>query len=163
MKILFRLPIYALGAAVLFLGAWQVARGCGLALPDLGLADLRSLLAENRRREALMTRYEALLESSQGKRCVVLEVIDKGMTLRQATAQFRLLNESSGETTACVQLMTGSPTEDEALARSVLAWVRAELRERPAEQRDAVLGRLEAEFNEAFSPSHLDGGEIVAE
>jgi hypothetical protein len=163
MNLLLRLSASTLGAVVLLVAAWLAAHSCGLGVPELGLADLRALLAENRRGAALAHRSEALLSSCSAKRRVAQDLVEKRLTLSQAVAAFRQVEEARSEDVGQRPLRTGAAAEDGAVARSVLAWARAELEDLPAELRCAVLRRLEREFTEAFHEPFPYAAEALAE
>jgi hypothetical protein len=157
-----RQPVAVRGVTALLTGGWLAARWAGMALPDLGLTELRRLRAEDRRREALAGRCEALVESNRVKTRVARELIEQRLTLSEAAAEFRRLHEANGIDLQLLASWTGTASEEEALTHTIFAWVSAELMDGPADQRAAVLRRLEAEYADAFHhPYH--GGALAAE
>jgi hypothetical protein len=162
MRRLLRLSVAVLSVAVLSFGGWIAARSAGLAVPDLGLNDLRRLVAEEERRDALAERAAALAEGNKARHEVVLELLDERLTLRQAVEEFRLLSATGGVSPELLMYSTGGATYDEALARSVLSWAKAELCERPADPRSAVLCRLQAEYAASFRHPYSPAEEHAA-
>jgi hypothetical protein len=153
MRTLLRLCVLLVAVAAL-LGGWVAAHAVGLPVP--GLEGLRRLRAEGRRQEELGARNALLLGRCRAKRCVALELVEGRLTLRLAVAALRRLYDADAADLDGMLLLPGGATEEEALARSALSWASAEMDDRPAEQRAAVLGRLRAEFAELTArPSAL--------
>jgi hypothetical protein len=109
---------------------------------------VRALAQELRRTEALEQRREATLRIYAGKHRAVTEVLAGLLTLRQAAERFGELNAlvTEDNTIFDFRVVTG----EERLCRSVLFWVRAELRRRLEPATAARLARLEAEYREHF-------------
>jgi hypothetical protein len=150
MRSLLRLSVCAVTTALLLLGVWSAARCASLPVPDLGLSDLRRLLAEEERGQALTWRCELLRESSAARQLVVHDLLDGRLTLQQAVVAFRRQSEANGADLDVLPSQTGAATLDGALARCVLSWANGEVGDCPTSPRRAALARLEAEYAAAF-------------
>jgi hypothetical protein len=136
-----------LTGAVLFIGLALVP---WLGGPSLFPNDLReiyeTIVEQSRRRDDLSARNRVVFAVLEQKRDVVADLADGRASLAEAVSTFRRLHEE-------VQSVqndgpnTGRPAveiSDEALAREVIAWVRAAVSNDP--RRDEILCRLEAEL-----------------
>jgi hypothetical protein len=136
--------------AVLFVGCVLVP---WLGGPSLFPADLpevcQRLIEESNRQGELDEHGRYSREQLEGKRTVTLDVIAGRASLTEAVARFRRLRDQEEEKLEAAGLgyRTGN-VSDEELARNVVAWVRAAVRDDP--RRDVVLRRLEEEFHLAF-------------
>src|SRR5262249_54527250 len=118
--------------------------------PSLFPSDLnevcQQLMAENNRRDALDERSRHVLDLLEGKQETTRDVIAGRASLGEAVARFRSLRDQEEERLENLGIEHRSAMpNDEALARSVIAWVRVAVQNDP--RRDEVLRRLEEEFH----------------
>jgi hypothetical protein len=133
------LLIAACLAAVVLL-TWAAVSGLQADLARRG----RKFLHEQRRREALARREEAISQSTAIKRAVTAEVVAGRLRLAEAAQRFRqasaLLNDGQDEL-----LGRAAPAEDEQeVYDAVLPWVAVSLRDDPPRQAE-VCARLDSE------------------
>jgi hypothetical protein len=123
----------------------------GLGLASGGLSARQRRLDEDRRRgEELDRRLEVSLRRVHGKEAVVAALLAGRLTLPQAAALFRDLDETLPDPSVPRRLAAGGPADGERLCRQVLTWAggRApEGRTAPGQAAD-VVARLEAEFQQ---------------
>jgi hypothetical protein len=122
-----------------------------LALARWAAGELTTLAWEGWREEALDLRLAATRRVMDGKARVVAEVIAGRLTLLEATGRFRELNvlvENADDhgVLAPYRVVTG----EEALCRTVLAWVEAELWYEPDQAAAPIRARLKAEYRQQF-------------
>jgi hypothetical protein len=142
-----RLFLCAAACLALLTGfGWAFARWQGAAMADWDLsAAARSLLAEQRRDARLTARDAVSVRCVNGKRDVTAALLAGRLTLREAVAKFRLLDEEA-------RADRGDPPRpsagDEAVLQNVMNWVsvaaagrpnEAAIRARLAAERDAIL------------------------
>jgi hypothetical protein len=135
----------SLAAAVLvLLGAAAAARGLGF---EFGLGDVVEVARQKELAQDLERRTRTVRARNEGKQRVTAQVIEGRLTLLQAAAEFRRLQErlraeGGGDDMGLDDL------SDEGLSVNVLLWARAELTNDP--RRDVRLGELEGEFAARF-------------
>ena len=134
--------------------------GVGALAPDwlaewgLDPATLCDLLGtterERLRRDDLVARDRYFLDNVEGKQRVTREVLNHGMTLREAAARFQALNAACPEYdwNEFRRLFPGK-TDEERHCRQVLAAVRLRL-EGDRSQGKLLMSRLEAELQAAI-------------
>ena len=121
------------------------------ALVRWAAGELTTLAWEGWREEALDRRLAATRRVMDGKARVVAEVIAGRLTLLEATGRFRELNvlvanDDDHDIIAPYRVVTG----EEALCRTVLAWVEAELWHEPDQVAAPIRARLKAEYRQQF-------------
>lgn len=121
---------------------------------DLGLDRCGPLVPENgpRGRSKSVTGLDegvpAIQRRIRAKARVVDELIDGRLTLFEAAALFRRLNDPSPASAAHLARDCPGDSEEERLCRQVIAWVRVTLPQRPADVADEMGARFEEELRE---------------
>jgi len=136
--------------AVLFVGGVLVPWLGGPSMCPTDLTEVcRRLIEESNRREELNERSRCALDLLESKQAVTVDVIAGRASLAEATARFRRIKDAEDERleNAGISYRPENPS-DEAMARNVIAWVRAALLTDP--RREQVLRRLEEEFHLAY-------------
>jgi hypothetical protein len=114
-----------------------------------------SLRDEKRREDELVRRDEVVVRRVAAKRRIIDEVVAGRLTLLEAAAWFRHLNNCDGPRPQAEALWgPQGRTEGERMCRQVLSWVRSDLQACPESQYRAVYGRLEAELEAELARSH---------
>jgi hypothetical protein len=120
-------------------------------LDPAALCDLLGATERERlRRDDLVARDRYFLDNVEGKHRVTQEVLNHGMSLREAAARFQALNAACPEYdwNEFRRLFPGK-TDEERHCRQVLAAVRLRL-ERDRTQGNLLLSQLEAELQAAI-------------
>jgi hypothetical protein len=144
----------AYGSLNVFRPAWASAIGLdGWNLP----AEEAHLAAERRRAADLMTRDQATLARIIVKSHVVQDLLAGRLTLLEAAAQFRCVNETAEQPLDLTQSFPGR-TEGERYCRQVLQWSRIEAQRLPSDESADVMHRLEAELADCLES---DDGEVI--
>ena len=142
----------ALVGSVLFVSSGGLAllgRECG------ELPDLLGQLNEERRREAELDReWQRTLRRITVKSQAVEALIDGHLSLMQAAARFRDLEETPGDTRNPPGRSAGGTADGERLCREVIQWVHGHLRRSDPEFADEMAACLEAEL---WQHQALDG------
>jgi hypothetical protein len=118
---------------------------------------LRQFRAEVYRRDILESRNQALRVCSENKHRVVEALLAGDVTLLEAAQEFGRLQDVSGFSREPLRMCFRGSSEEETLCRHVLAWVRAELNDRPAE-RTAACDRLEKELQQYLETTGAGAG-----
>jgi hypothetical protein len=148
-----RLCVLALVGCVLLLCAAALARPLfGL---DPGLGALSTLADTQARGDELDRRNRAGEERVKRKQAVTEEVLARHLTLLQAAAAFRQIDEDAAAEVAGTEPRRNDGPTDRDFCRQVLLWVRGELNAIPD---PSLLAELEAEFVRLFgeAPNYLD-------
>jgi hypothetical protein len=142
MRALPRLFLCAVACLALLVGfGWAFACCQGAALADWNLtAAGGSLLAEQRREAQLKERDAVSLRCVKGKKDVTAALVADRLTLREAVARFRLLDEDARADRGDPPIPTAG---DEAVLQNVMKWAIVAAAGQPDEA--AVQSRLEAE------------------
>jgi hypothetical protein len=112
------------------------------------LSACRFFLAEVRRCDALDGEEEQGRRIDQDKRRIAEEVIAGRMTLRQAAAEFDVLQRQRfGKRYDLVMRITREYQGDDVITRNVLSWVQFSLYNQPA-RAVTVMDRLQKEYEE---------------
>jgi hypothetical protein len=150
-----RFPVKTLCALPAAIGVAAIM-GLGLRQPvaedaDKGASPRSTVLCNDDviRGQELDDQLKQVLLRSDAKDAVAADVIDGRLTLFEAAARFRDLNESNPQ---AEQWLTGQPHRDQpyatALCRSVIRRVEVELRARGSKPDDDIVARLEAQLAE---------------
>jgi hypothetical protein len=130
-------------------------RGVAYVQPDW-LADLeldfwrlpeyqQALERERQRADSLQALYQGVLDRSEAKRAVGLELVAGRITLAEATERFRELYAESPGMLDSIYVNAKGRTKAEQLCRHTISWVKSTLHDKPREARE--LGRrLEAQL-----------------
>jgi hypothetical protein len=121
-----------------------------LALARWAAGDLETLVWEDRRAEAMDRQLVVSRRIIEGKLRVVAELIAGRLTLLGATGRFRELNALVEDDDRGVIAPYRVVTGEEALCRTVLTWVEAELWHEPDQAAAPILARLKAEYRQQF-------------
>jgi hypothetical protein len=145
--------LFRLTVSTLLVGC--LLRGVAYVQPDW-LADLdldfwrlpeyqQALERERQRADSLQVLYQGVLDRSEAKSAVALELVAGRITLAEATERFRKLYAESPGMLDSVYLNTKGRTNAERLCRHTIGWVKSTLNDRPREASE--LGRrLEAQL-----------------
>jgi hypothetical protein len=136
---------------VLTAAALAAASAClALALARRAAGDLETLVWEDRRAGAMDRRRAVSRRIIEGKTWVVAELIAGRLTLPEAAGRFRelhaLVEDDDQGVLAPYRVVTG----EEALCRTVLTWVEAELWYEPDQAAAPIRARLQAEYRQQF-------------
>jgi hypothetical protein len=148
-----RFPVKAFYALTPVIGVAAIT-GLGLRQPAADFAEVgssrRPALLWNDdvvRGQELDDQLKQVLLRSDAKDAVVADLIDGRLTLFEAAARFRAVNESNPQ---AEQWLTGFPLGDQpyetALCRSVIRRVEVELRPRGSKLGHGIVARLEAQL-----------------
>jgi hypothetical protein len=119
----------------------------GLGLDGCGPPDARQQLEAERQRAALLDRRDEVVRGRlEAKTVVVGQLLDGRLTLAEAAAWFKSLNESPADYPAVRHGEFPGASEGERLCRQVINWVEAELGRQSASQAEAISVRLEEEL-----------------
>lgn len=123
------------------------------ALAFWNLPAQQSLLEQERQRERELTvRYSESERRVAVKEQVTAELIAGRRTVPEAVARFRSVLESTPVALALLRRHSPGLSEEECIGRNVIHYAAVELADAPAEERAAVLHRLEQELR-----AHLAG------
>jgi hypothetical protein len=136
------------------LAAVPVAAACSPAhwYTDLGLdvwnlGELERIRIREKQREAELIRQdEAALRRLEAKGAVVQDLLAGRMTLFEAVAWFKDVNDTYPEVPGDHGTYFSADSEEENLCRQVLAWVEAEVNRLPPGRRTALTNRLRGEL-----------------
>jgi hypothetical protein len=119
----------------------------GLGLDGSGPSDVgRQMEAERQRAALLDRRHEVVRRRLDAKNMVVGQLLDGRLTLAEAAAWFKALNESPADCPAVSHGESPGASEGERLCRQVIGWVQAERAGQSASQAEATSVRLEEEL-----------------
>ena len=104
----------------------------------------RQLESQARRSEELDARFESTLSRIEMRQQVVNQLVAGHLSLREAAAKFREINQSVRQNAELVEAMYPNMGEDERYCRYVLDYVRGSMGY--GNTRTAVMMRLEQEF-----------------
>jgi len=79
---------------------------------------------------------------------LIVELIEGKKTLPEVTTEFLVLNHSQAATMEVLRREYPGATDEEKIARNVIEYATADLDHSACDQKEAVLARLEAEFEE---------------
>jgi hypothetical protein len=140
-----RLCLLALLGCALLLGAAALTRPLfGL---DLGLGALGTLAAAQERNDRLARQNRAGEERLKRKQAVTESVLDRRVTLLEAAAAFRQIDEDIEAELASTEPRRNDAPPDRELCQQVLLWVRGE-RNHPHDP--SLLAELESEYVRLF-------------
>jgi hypothetical protein len=144
------LRLIVLTAAVIVAACFVLKPGQpGLSEPRFDWVSVADFLQVNekqqKRKAELDRRLHALLERIRIKDEAIADLIAGRTTLLRVAAQFRRLQETSGEPDPVHLVLLGTPAER--ACRQVLAQVEVEMEDAPTPQKTAVLERLTKEFH----------------
>jgi hypothetical protein len=105
-----------------------------------------------RRQEELKARGAPVFHRTTEKNRIVVELIARRLTLREAAQQFRELDEEVSQVQPEVPRAPASDG-DEAACRNVITWVRSQLSANPKEA-DWVVMQLEREMRDGGGAQH---------
>ena len=106
----------------------------------------RQMEAERQRAALLDRRNEVVSRRLDAKNVVVGQLLDGRMTLAEAAAWFKALNESPADCPAVAHGEFPGASEGERLCRQVIGWAQAERAGQSASQAEATNARLEEEL-----------------
>jgi hypothetical protein len=119
----------------------------GLGLDGSAPPDVRRQMEAERQRAALLDRRtEVVRRRLDAKNEIVGQLVDGRLTLAEAAAWFKALNESPADCPAVPHGEFPGASEGERLCRQVMSWVRADLSRQSASQAEAMSVRLEEEL-----------------
>jgi hypothetical protein len=143
----FLLSVSLLAALLAGAARLQPDWASSLGLDECGPPEVRQQLAAERQRGTLLDRrQEVVRRRLDAKNEVVGQLLDRRLTLAEAAAWFKSLNESPADCPAAWHGEFPGASEGERLCRQVISWVHAELAQQSASQAEAVCGRLEDEL-----------------
>jgi hypothetical protein len=149
MATLVRLLSCSLAGVLMLVLAGAALAKCGG--PDLLGGNLgesvRLYLDELERSEELTSRARAVQRCVKDKEQVIAEVCAGRMTLKQAVARFRVVQERLCRGREDGRGSFPAPLDDETLARNVICWVAVQLRKEPTKAA-RVLGGLRKELGQ---------------
>lgn len=155
MTSLTRLSLCAVVAAGLLIGSATVAPDYFTAagLDFWSLPELHEQLARGQVRQAEMSLLNAsVTERIAQKERLAYELIAGRVTLFQAAARFRAVNQQHPETMQDMRKAFPGGSDEEKLCRQVIAWAQVLLtHSTPPSQREARIGQLEAELEEQLT------------
>jgi hypothetical protein len=136
------------------LAAVPVAMACSpahwytnLGLDVWNLGELERIRIRETQREAELIRQdEAALRRLEAKSEVVKGLLAGRMTLFEAVAWFKDVNDTYPEVPSDHGTYFSADSEEESLCRQVLAWVEAEVQWLPPSQREALINRWRGEL-----------------
>jgi hypothetical protein len=132
-------------AALGLLGAHPTwARSLGLDVWNAPALQKELRASEGKDRE-LSEQSEVVLRRIAAKDTIVADLIAGRTTLARATERFAVLNAGQPEYMEAIRATFPGETDQEKCARNVIAFARMRV---PAEQRDALESRLEAQLHE---------------
>jgi len=155
MRLFARISAYAAVAVVLFVGLFSL-----LALRFGNQSDLSLLLLESRRSQALRYRSEMVTHNIEVKRTIVADIVAGRLTLREAAIHFQEANQLVENNDRDLLPDYQIPATEEGVYQQVLAWMRAEVANLPAEQAQRILTPLEKEYESRFGP--LESAAVVS-
>jgi hypothetical protein len=142
------------GSLGVFAPGWAAAVGLDVwNLPS----DVGNLRAERRLADELKAKERVMTTRIAAKQRVITELLAERLTLIEAAARFRTLNEESDRPINVAELFPAQ-SEGESYCRQVLRWVRAAADESTADHGAVILSRLEVELK-GFLVSH--DGDVV--
>jgi hypothetical protein len=155
MKIMFRLLLGLVtgGGLVtwLFLGPPSFVAELGWnpwSLPEL----YRHIEQENQRRAGLDIRGQVVIDRIAAKEAVIEDLIADRLSLKEAVARFRSLNEAALGHGGDARRICSDAPRDESSCHQVLSWVKAALTDVPAEHAEEVCRHLHEEARQILAP-----------
>ncbi|HWG47621.1 MAG TPA: hypothetical protein VN688_32960 [Gemmataceae bacterium] len=124
MKYLSHLLLFAVVSTIATVGLSTIF-ACGEQSEGRSLAQW--LFFEMRRNEALQERATEVSQSMEVKKAIIADLLADQITLREATQQFRAVNEMVEKAGDSMLATYRLPQTDEEVGQQVIAWAKAEL------------------------------------
>jgi hypothetical protein len=146
LRILFALLLLFTG--LLVLGGLQATWAARLGWEGLDIAALRILVDGPRRQAEIRNYNEIVRQRLQGKDKITRDLLDGRLSLFEAAARFRKLEELTSEYIGYSREPRPGETVEENLCHQVIRWVHHEAAVRTYPEPDQLAQRLEEELRE---------------
>ncbi len=150
MVTMLRLPfaLLLLFAVLMLVGVIQVTKAASRGWQELDLLALR-LLVEGPQRETAIRNWEAIIQRRvRGKQQIAHDLLEGRLTLWEAAARFRQLEEQTSEYIGYPRNLRPGETIEENLCRQVIRWACNEAPVSSSCEQDQLAQRWEAELEE---------------